>query len=135
MNRGGADVNAVNKVSQTPLLYACSERHLEMGKLHTLKIFLTASWKTFFISFFLSVRTLIELKADIGLANKLHWDWTPIHTAVMADAPDIVDTLVKAGADREAKDGAGRDAETLAEEYRKERVMEYFRKGEAKGKK
>ena len=91
--------------------------------------------ENFLLHFFLSVRTLIELKADLGLANKLHWDWTPIHTAVMADDPDVVDTLVKAGADRDAKDGVGRDAETLAEEYRKERVMEYFKKGKARAKK
>ena len=80
-----------------------------------------------------SVLTLIDLKADLELANKLHWDWTPLHTAVMADDPDIVDALIKAGADEDAKDGVGRDAKTLAEEYRKEKVMGYFkRKGKAK---
>ncbi len=29
---GGADVNAVNKISQTPLLYACAEGHRQMGE-------------------------------------------------------------------------------------------------------
>ena len=84
--------------------------------------------------FRLAVMTLIDLKADLGLANKLHWDWTPIHTAVMADNPNIVEALVKAGADEDAKDGVGRDARTLAEEYRKEKVMEYFKNKGVKAK-
>ena len=79
--------------------------------------------------------TLIDLKADLELANKLHWDWTPMHTAVMADSPAIVEALIEAGADKDAKDGVGRDAKTLAEEYRKEKVIEYFKKGKAKGNK
>ena len=32
VEKGGADVNVINKISKTPLLYACSEKHLEMGK-------------------------------------------------------------------------------------------------------
>ena len=32
VEKGGADVDVINKISQTPLLYACSEKHLEMGK-------------------------------------------------------------------------------------------------------
>ena len=76
----------------------------------------------------LAVKTLIDLKADLELENKIHWDWTPVHTAVMADSPEIVETLVAAGADAGARDGVGRDAQTLAEEYRKERVMQYFKR-------
>ena len=81
----------------------------------------------------LAVKTLIELKADLELEDKIHWDWTPVHTAVMADCPEIVEILVAAGADVGARDGVGRDAQTLAEEYRKERAMQYF-KNKAKAK-
>ena len=38
VEKGGADVDVINKISQTPLLYACSEKHLEMGKYTTLVI-------------------------------------------------------------------------------------------------
>jgi ankyrin repeat protein len=33
IEEGGAKVNAVNKISQTPLLYACGEKHVKMGRL------------------------------------------------------------------------------------------------------
>ena len=64
----------------------------------------------------------------MSLANKIHWDWNALHTAVMSDSPDIVDLLLKSGSDAEVKDGAGRNAKELAEEYRKEGVLGYFRR-------
>lgn len=73
------------------------------------------------------METLIEFKADLELCNKLHWDWTPLHTAVLSDSPEVVDVLIRAGGDREVKDGVGRNAKDLADEYKKERVMQYFK--------
>ncbi len=71
---------------------------------------------------------LLEFKADLELANKLHWDWTPLHTAVMADSPEVVGVLIAAGADVAVKDGAGRDARELADEYRKEKAADVLKR-------
>lgn len=59
VREGRANVDAVNKVSQTPLIYACMEQHPD------------------------TVAALLEAGADTTLGNKLHWDFTPMHWAVM----------------------------------------------------
>ena len=53
------------------MLYACTEQHANV------------------------VQVLIEFKANLNFGNKLHWDWNPLHTAVLSDCPDIVDLLLK----------------------------------------
>lgn len=98
LEAGEADVNAVNKISQTPLIYACIERHLD------------------------TVKVMVEFKADLTLGDKLHWNWTPLHYAVLQDDVEIVQFLLDSGADKEAKDEAGRSALNVADEHAKENV-------------
>lgn len=69
---------------------------------------------------------MLDYKPDLSLGNKLHWDWTALHTAILQDNAGIVGILIKAGADPEQKDAVGRDAKVLAEEYRKERVIKFL---------
>eukprot|EP00095_Tigriopus_kingsejongensis_P007040 maker-scaffold146_size311726-snap-gene-0.12 protein:Tk07040 transcript:maker-scaffold146_size311726-snap-gene-0.12-mRNA-1 annotation:"hypothetical protein" len=104
VEKGQAEVDAVNKISQTPLIYACIERHLE------------------------TVKVLVEAKADLTLGDKLHWNWTPLHYAVLQDDVPIVEYLLEAGADKEVKDDAGRTAIDIAKEHEKKNVQEVLSK-------
>ena len=57
---GHANVDSVNKISQTPLMYAVVEEHPS------------------------AVKAILEAgRPDLTLGNKLHWDWAPAHWAVM----------------------------------------------------
>ena len=71
---------------------------------------------------------LIDNKADLNLCNKLHWDWTPLHQAVLQDDPDLIKVLLKAGADPKKRDSVGRDALQLADEHYKENAKKVLRK-------
>ncbi|XP_059080069.1 histone-lysine N-methyltransferase EHMT2-like [Tigriopus californicus] len=102
LEAGEADVNAVNKISQTPLIYACIERHLD------------------------TVKIMVEFKADLSLGDKLHWNWTPLHYAVLQDDVDIVQFLLDSGADKEAKDEAGRSALNVADEHPKKKSRQFW---------
>ena len=31
----------------------------------------------------MQVRTLLEFGPDLSLGNKLHWNWNPLHTAIL----------------------------------------------------
>ncbi len=57
---GGADADAVNKISQTPLIYAVVEGNLEVAE-----------------------AILEHGRPDLTVGNKLHWDWAPMHWAAM----------------------------------------------------
>ncbi len=98
-NSDKVNVDAANKIGQTPLMYACIERHVHV------------------------VEALIEAGADLEAKNTLHWDWRPLHWAVLQDDVNIVEILLKAGADAKAKDRVGRTAKVVADEHRKTQVI------------
>ncbi len=60
IREGHANVDAVNRISQTPLMYAVVEEHAD------------------------TVRTILECgRPDLTLANELHWEWAPAHWAAI----------------------------------------------------
>lgn len=95
---GGADVNVANKISKTPLMYACNERQADM------------------------VKALLKFSPDLAKGNSLHCNWTALHFAVLEDDERVVQALLEAGADPSVKDAVGRDAKQLADEHGKLRV-------------
>ena len=66
-------------------------------------------------------------KPNWKIGNKLHWEWTPLHSAVLQDNVDIVKVLLDHGADPNAKDSVGRTPQKLAEEHYKENVVKFFK--------
>mmetsp|Transcript_45049 Transcript_45049/g.96134 ORF Transcript_45049/g.96134 Transcript_45049/m.96134 type:complete len:205 (+) Transcript_45049:73-687(+) len=55
--------------------------------------------------------------------------WTPLHWAVLSDNPKAVIWLVKHGADKEARDHAGRKPEDMVEEYWGDFYKRYYEHG------
>jgi ankyrin repeat protein len=71
---GGADVNAVNKIGQTPLIYACIEQKLDVAKL-LLKVIYEAN------AFSQASEFLLVIMGHKLISNELcefaHWLKTP----------------------------------------------------------
>merc|ERR1719376_1222427 len=64
------DVDPVNKISKTPLIYACMEDHLE------------------------AVKVLLKFGADpIDKKDMLHNEWSALHFAIMQDNDAVVRAL------------------------------------------
>lgn len=105
IQEGGAKLNVQNKISQTPLMYACIERHARV------------------------IAVLLDNGASLDVKNKLNWDWTALHWAVLQDDPDIVQLILKYAdkEDKEAKDKMGRTPLELAREHEKTRVIRVLR--------
>ncbi len=120
---GAAKIDTVNRIGQTPLMYAINQRHLG------------------------TVRALLEHGADVGKGDTLHFGWTPLHLAVLQvelvgqcrdvtesirlglqDDVSIVEALLDAGADLTARDANGMDAETLAEDHHKTNVQKLLKR-------
>merc|ERR1712029_800205 len=69
IGEGGVTVDPVNKISKTPLMYACMEDHLG------------------------TVRVLLEFGADPLAKDMLHNEWNALHFAIMQDNVDVVRAL------------------------------------------
>jgi ankyrin repeat protein len=82
----GADLKSVNRYGGTALIPACERGHVE------------------------TVRTLIAAGVDVDHVNKLHWT-ALLEAVILGDGGErhqqIVDLLVKAGADVNLADGKG----------------------------
>jgi ankyrin repeat protein len=102
--KAGADVNAVNRISKTALIYAASENNV--GCLEVL-----ANAKN----------------VDFAKIDKIHNDWNALHYAVLEDSIQAVKILVNAGANPDQKDGIGRTSLVIAEDHSKENVAAYLK--------
>ena len=100
----GADLDSVNKIGQTALIYAVVEEQVEM------------------------VRLLIEKGADVNKGNSLHWGWTPLHWAALTDNVGVVEAVLAGEGVRNGKDMTDRYPASLAEEHDKRNVLEMLRK-------
>ncbi len=101
----GADVNAVNKISKTALIYAASENHVDC-----LRVLATARG------------------VDLNKIDIIHNDWNALHYAILQDNVEAVRTLVDAGADPHQKDGIGRSPTVIAGDHYKEQVLAFLNK-------
>ena len=106
----GLTVDPVNKISKTPLMYACMEDHLE------------------------AVRIMLKFGADPLKKDMLHNEWNPLHFAIMQDNADIVRTLVEDARTKgtyqdfiSVKDAVGRLPLVVAEDHFKSKVAEYLK--------
>jgi len=95
----GADCNKINKIGQTPLIYACIEKHTSMAKL------------------------LLQYGANPSLGNPVHWDWAPLHWAALSDDQQLVQVILDGGGLNIA-DKSGRTPAVLAEEHHKFNVLD-----------
>lgn len=97
---GGASVNVINRIGQTPLIYAVIEQHIGVIKL------------------------LINAGANVNQGNYLHSDWAALHWAALSDNPEVVKAVLEKEGAKNVKDASGRYPVTLAEEHGKGRVVE-----------
>lgn len=80
------------------------------------------------VSFQALVQALVKYgRPNLKLGNKLHWNWTPIHWAVLQDNVGIIKILLEAGADPDIKDSVGRTPAKLADEHYKDKVIKFFK--------
>jgi ankyrin repeat protein len=115
----GANVNAKDKIEDSPYLYAGARGHLEILKMilaHGADLksvnryggtaLIPASER----GHVETVRTLIAAGVDVDHVNKLHWT-ALLEAIILGDGgerhQEIVDLLVKAGADDNLADGKG----------------------------
>ena len=108
IEKGGAAVDPINKISKTPLLYACMEDHLNM------------------------VRVLLEFGADPLAKDSLHNEWNALHFAIMQDNVDVVKALLNEAKVNKDKlpsvvDAVGRKPLVVAEDHFKAKVAEYLK--------
>ena len=103
------DVDPVNKISKTPLIYACMEDQLE------------------------TVLVLLKYNADPLKKDRLHNEWNAVHFAIMQDNVAIVkaildDAKTKAKYDNLIKvtDAVGRSFSVVAEDHFKSNVAQYL---------
>ena len=99
----GADVNAINKISKTPLIYAASEDNI--GCLQVLAD---------------------SPGIDLNKVDVIHNEWNALHYAILQDNVEAVKILIRAGADKEQRDGIGRDPVTIAGDHFKLNVQRYL---------
>ncbi len=85
----GADVNAKDDLSSTPLLYAVGRGHMEL------------------------VELLIAKGADMNV--KANEEWTPLHTTALEGNKEVVELLIAKGVDVNAKDVDGKTPLNSAE--------------------
>lgn len=102
---GKADVNAVNKISKTALIYAASE-----DKTSTLEMLCKSDG------------------IDLNQVDAIHNGWSALHYAVLQDNVEAVDILVQAGVDTNQRDLIGRSPYVIADDHYKEKVLAYFNK-------
>ena len=99
----GAQVNSVNKVSKTPLIYAASEDHLDC------------------------LQTLAYAKdVDLNHIDVIHNDWSAFHYAILQDNVAALEILLKAGADGQQKDGIGRSPAVIAGDHYKQKALSFL---------
>ena len=99
----GADVNAVNKIGKSALIYAASEDQIKC-----LEVLANAPG------------------VDINMCDVMHNQWNALHYAVLQDSVRAVEILIGAGADKEQKDGIGRTPHVIAGDHFKEKVLTYL---------
>merc|ERR1712117_46895 len=85
-----ADPGAINKIGQTPLIYAVIEQHVPV------------------------IDLLLAAGADVNFGNRLHSDWAAIHWAALTDNIKVVDAVLKSDKVRNVKDRSGRYPAALA---------------------
>jgi len=96
----GANVNVINKIGQTPLIYAVIEQQVAV------------------------IKILLDNQADVNQGNPLHSNWAPLHWAALSDNPLVVEAVLGNGGVKNVKDASGRYPVTLAEEHGKVNVVE-----------
>jgi len=99
----GADVNSVNKISKTPLIYAASEDHLEC-----LKVLSNAK------------------DVDLNKIDVIHNDWNAFHYAILQDNVAALEILLAAGADGQQTDGIGRGPTVIAGDHYKQKALAFL---------
>ena len=102
--KAGADVNATNKILQTPLIYSIIEEHPPV------------------------IKILVSGGADVNYGNSLHSDWAAIHWAALTDNNDVLQAVLESDDVRNVKDRSGRYPDTLAVEHGKTNVVDRLRK-------
>lgn len=98
----GAGVDSVNRIGQTPLIYAVVEQHVAM------------------------VRLLLARGADVNLGNSTltgRLGWAPIHWAALSDNLEVLEAVLAAEGVSNVQDQSGRFPVQLAEEHVKEKVL------------
>jgi len=99
----GADINSVNKICKTPLMYAASEDHLDC------------------------LQVLANSKdVDLNKIDVIHNDWNAFHYAILQDNVDALKILMKAGADSKQKDGIGRSPAVIAGDHYKQKALSFL---------
>jgi len=99
----GADVNSVNKISKTPLIYAASEDHLNC------------------------LQVLANVKGvDLNKIDVIHNDWNAFHYAILQDNVAALEILLEAGADGHQKDGIGRSPAVIAGDHYKQKTLAFL---------
>lgn len=94
-----ADTCAINKIGQTPLIYAVIEQHVPV------------------------INLLIDGGSDVNYGNRLHSDWAAIHWAALTDNMQVVESVLKSDKVRNVKDRSGRYPVQLAKEHGKHTVV------------
>lgn len=102
--KAGASINAINKIGQTPLIYAIIEEHVPV------------------------IDLLISSGADVNYGNNLHSDWAAIHWAALTDNVKVVEAVLKSEKVKNVKDRSGRYPDTLALEHGKNKVVQQLEK-------
>ena len=99
----GADINSVNKICKTPLMYAASEDHLDC------------------------LQVLANSKdVDLNKIDVIHNDWNAFHYAILQDNVDALKILIKAGADNKQKDGIGQSPAVIAGDHYKQKALSFL---------
>jgi ankyrin repeat protein len=134
-----ANVNAKDQNDNTPLMFASEDGHLDIVNLLLLEegVDINAKNKEGQTPLALAVlngrkdvvkRLLLEKDIDVNAKLNEHWGETTIlMMAVTKDYPDIVEMLLKKGANVNATDGDGKTAWFLALEYGRQKIGEILK--------
>eukprot|EP00322_Chrysochromulina_rotalis_P021361 CAMPEP_0115867810 /NCGR_PEP_ID=MMETSP0287-20121206/20958_1 /TAXON_ID=412157 /ORGANISM="Chrysochromulina rotalis, Strain UIO044" /LENGTH=193 /DNA_ID=CAMNT_0003322423 /DNA_START=42 /DNA_END=623 /DNA_ORIENTATION=- len=99
----GADINAKDKLGYTALHLSIKNKLTELAN------------------------KLVEV-GSIDVNLKTNKGFTPIHVAAWKGDIDMVETLIKKGADIKAKDTAGRNVWGIAHDWHKEEILELLKR-------